>query len=554
MLTQKQETYCQGVLEGLSKREAYRRAYPRSIAWKDSSVDAEAQKLEANPKVSHRLEALKAETAKAAKLSRGRMLERLDSLAEKSHEVINGVYEEDGRINFNASQALISATKELLPYAEDDAERDEAPFVADFALLLAPSFLEPHRIIQREEQRDMWMAGGRGSTKSSWASLELVYTLERNPDQHGLVMMRYKNQIRDSAYAQVVWAIGVLGLEDDYELPESTLRIRKKSTSQLILFRGCDNPKKIKSVKVPFGYLGMAWYEEADMFRGMAEIRSVNQSLTRGGSSFVRLYTFNPPRSRSCWINRHVDELRDRGVEVFSSTYLEAPPEWLGEQFIADAEALRDSDPQAYEHEYMGVPVGTGGSVFDRVTFREVTDEEIDAFDRLRCGQDFGWFPDPWAFTMSEWQPGRRVLITWYEDSANKLQPAEQAKRIRAALTWSDDGRTEAYHHAPVLSDDADPTAIAAQRDAGVNARAAGKGNMRAASYRFLQSVEWVIDPARCPRLAREVREMEYERNADGEWLNSIPDGDDHAIDSVRYAMMREARSRRAYRRETPAR
>lgn len=551
MLTPQQERYCQARARGLTQRQAYREAYPSSVRWKDASVDAKASALESTDKVRIRLRGLQDAAATMAKVSRAAVLERLAELNEEAHERARRA---NGDHFANTASAAVRSSEALLKYLPEDDPGQAASFVADFALLIGPAFLRPHRLIAAGGVTDLWMSGGRGSLKSSFAALEVVKHIETHPDQHALVLMRYKNSLRDSAYAQVVWAIGVLGLEDDYELPESTLRIRKKSTSQLILFRGCDNPKKIKSVKVPFGYLGMAWYEEADMFRGMAEIRSVNQSLTRGGSSFVRLYTFNPPRSRSCWINRHVDELRDRGVEVFSSTYLEAPPEWLGEQFIADAEALRDSDPQAYEHEYMGVPVGTGGSVFDRVTFREVTDEEIDAFDRLRCGQDFGWFPDPWAFTMSEWQPGRRVLITWYEDSANKLQPAEQAKRIRAALTWSDDGRTEAYHHAPVLSDDADPTAIAAQRDAGVNARAAGKGNMRAASYRFLQSVEWVIDPARCPRLAREVREMEYERNADGEWLNSIPDGDDHAIDSVRYAMMREARSRRAYRRETPAR
>jgi len=122
------------------------------------------------------------------------------------------------------------------------------------------------------------------------------------------------------------------------------------------------------------------------------------------------------------------------------------------------------------------------------------------------------------------------------------------------ALTWSDDGRTEAYHHLPVLSDDADPQAIASQRDAGANARAAGKGHMREASYRFLQSCAWVIDPVRCPNLAREVREMQYERNAEGEWLSSVPDGNDHWVDATRYAFMREARSRRAYRKATGAR
>lgn len=550
MLTAPQEMYCQARARGLSQRQAYRDAYPKSVRWKDSAVDSQACRLEAMPKVSARVRRLQDESATMAKVSRAMVLERLAKLSQDAQERAERA---DGNQYAGIASAAVRSADTLLKYLPEDNDDAAREFVADFAMLLAPAFLRPHRLIELGQITDVWLGGGRGSMKSSFAALEVVKHIEQHPDQHALVLMRYKNSLRDSAYAQVVWAIGMLGLDDEYEMPESTLRIKKRSTGQLIIFRGCDNPKKIKSIKVPFGFIGFAWYEEADMFRGMAEIRSVNQSLTRGGSSFVRLYTYNPPRSRSCWINRHVDGMRDRGEEVFSSTYLEAPREWLGEQFIADAEALKETDPKAYDHEYLGIPTGTGGDVFDRVTFREVTDEEIDAFDHMRCGQDFGWFPDPWAFTMSEWQPGRRTLVTWYEDSANKLQPVEQAERIRAALTWSDDGVREAYHHAPVLSDDADPTAIAAQRDAGINARAAGKGNMRSASYRFLQSVEWVIDPIRCPRLSKEVREMQYEQNSDGEWLNTIPDGNDHAIDSVRYAMMKEARSRSAYRKATQA-
>lgn len=546
-LTPKQERFAQNLVAGMSQRLAYQAAYPNAHM-KESTLDKRACELAHMPKVAARIAQLQAEAAKKAKLSRVKLLGRLDNLADKSARVVDEIYSEYGSINKTASSTLISATHELLPYAEEEEVEQGTAFVADFGLLLAPSFLEPHRIVQSGAQSDLWCAGGRGSTKSSWASLELVYYLEHHPDQHALVMMRYKVQIRDSSYAQVVWAIHALGLEDDYDMPDSTFRIRKKSTGQMIFFKGCDNPNKVKGVKAPFGYVGFIWIEETDMFRGMAEIRKVLQSATRGGPAAVRVFTFNPPRSKSCWINAEIQRRQDAGLPVYASTYLEVPPEWLGDQFLQDAEELRRIDPQAYAHEYMGEPVGLGGDVFDRVVFREITDEEIEAFDNMRCGQDFGWWPDPWAFTISEWQPAKRTILTWYEDGGNKLQPAAQAKRIIEALTWSDDGKTETYHNAPVLSDDADPTAIAAQRDTGANARAARKGNMREASYRFLQSCLWVIDPVRCPHLAKEVREMQYEQNADGEWMNSIPDENDHWVDATRYAFMREAKSRKAYR------
>ncbi len=546
MLTPKQEAYCLARTRGLSQRQAYREAYPHTSSWGKNSVDVAASRLESDAKVALRLRELREAAAREAKITRAQVIDRLADLAEDAFE---RAQDATPLTYAAASGAAIRSHEALLKWLPEDEPEGRPAFVADFGLLVAPSFLEPHRLIARGEITDVWLAGGRGSMKSSFAALELVNWIERNPDQHGLVLMRYKNSLRDSAYAQVVWAIDMLGLSDEYDLPESTLRIRKKSTGQLILFRGCDNPKKIKSIKVPFGHIGVGWFEEADMFRGMAEIRMINQSLTRGGSEFVRIYSFNPPRSKMCWVNEHCAEMESRGERVFRSTYLEAPREWLGEQFIADAEHLRDTDPQAYEHEYLGIPVGLGGNVFDNVVFREVTGEEISAFDNIRCGQDFGWWPDPWAFTMGEWRQASRTLISFAEEGGNKLQPDEQAQKIAAMLTWADEAGDEPeYHYLTVRSDDANPTAIAAQKAAGVKAVAAQKGNMRMASYEFMASIEWIIDPSRCPRLAKEVRQMEYEQNADGEWLNSIPDGNDHWVDAARYSLMDIARrGKRAY-------
>ena len=66
---------------------------------------------------------------------------------------------------------------------------------------------------------------------------------------------------------------------------------------------------------------------------------------------------------------------------------------------------------------------------------------------------------------------------------------------------------------------------------------------MREYSYQWLQGLrEIVIDPVRCPLAYEEFRLKEYERDREGNWREGIPDGNDHSIDAVRYAMMDDVR------------
>lgn len=543
------ETYCRKRVEGLTQRQAMLAAWPDRARWKPETVDNKACKLEANREVKARIAALKREAAEKATTTRAQVLAGMSEAFEAGIERIRNA-KPDRQLSYTAVTAVTSLGKTLLDALPEERPEERGEFTRDFALLIGRDFFRPHMLIARGAQSEFWCKGGRGSLKSSWASIELVNHIETHPGEHAAAVMKRKNSIRDAVYAQVVWAIHEMGLDDEYEMPASTFKIKKKSTGQLIFFAGCDDPQKSKGLKPPFGHIGFAWFEECDQFRGMAEIRTVMQSVARGGDRTVRVFTYNPPRTRDNWANKEADRRRDAGEEVFDSCYTDAPPEWLGEQFIADAEALREADEQAYRHEYLGEPVGYGGQIFDRVEFREVTDAEIASFERLRAGQDFGWFPDPWAFTLSEWQPGQHRLVTFLELGGNKVLPNEAARRIREALTWSDGkGRAPEYHRLRVLSDDAAPEQIQAQREEGVKAEAAGKGGLRDMSYRFLQSVTWVIDPRRCPNLAREVREAEFEMDeAAGEYCGDYPDGNDHWIDATRYAVMDIVTRRGAYR------
>ena len=79
------------------------------------------------------------------------------------------------------------------------------------------------------------------------------------------------------------------------------------------------------------------------------------------------------------------------------------------------------------------------------------------------------------------------------------------------------------------------------RRELGLRARPARKCNMRRLSYEWLAGLrEIVIDSRRCPLTFQEFTLKEYLRDREGNWIDEIPDGNDHSIDAVRYAMMED--------------
>ena len=212
-------------------------------------------------------------------------------------------------------------------------------------------------------------SGGRGSLKSSTVSLLVPLLLVLHPEAHALVLRKVGNTLRDSVYAQYVWAIGELGMAEQWTARVAPMELIYKPTGQRIMFRGADDPMKIKSIKAPFGYIAVTHFEELDQFAGRAEIRNILQSTMRGGATFWNFETYNPPITRDSWVNK--DALEERSDRLrHHSTYLEAPEEWLGPQFIAEAEHVRDTDERAYRHDYLGEATGSGGEVFDNLEIR----------------------------------------------------------------------------------------------------------------------------------------------------------------------------------------
>lgn len=370
-------------------------------------------------------------------------------------------------------------------------------------------------------------SGGRGSLKSSFISIVVPLLLVNNPGTHALVLRKVANTIRDSVYAQYMWAIGELGMSAFWDAKVSPMELIYRPTGQKIMFRGADDPMKIKSIKVPFGYIAVTHFEEKDQFSGREEIRNILQSTMRGGSKYWNFESYNPPISRDNWANK--DSLEDRPDRLcHKSTYLQAPPEWLGQQFIDEAEHLKETDERAYQHEYLGIPVGMGGNVFDKLELREITDAEVSAFDHIYQGVDWGYFPDPFAFIRLHYDRARETIYLLDEIYENKLSNEQSAQMILR----------KGYNDVRIICDSAEPKSVADFRAMRLPAFEAIKGPGSVEyGMKFLQRRTIVIDRKRTPHAYDEFVGYEYERNKDGDIISGYQDANNHLIDATRYAL-----------------
>lgn len=407
--------------------------------------------------------------------------------------------------------------------------------------IIAPSFYDIHRDIKEEKHTHYWFKGGRGSTKSSFISIEIILGIMKDKNANAVALRKVGDTLSSSVYAQLLWAIEMLGVEQYWTAKTSPLELIYKPTGQKIVFRSAVNKedaRKIKSTKFVKGYCKYIWYEEVDEFFGMEEIRKINQSLMRGGDKFFVFYSYNPPKEIASWVNAEVIVIRKDKI-VHTSNYKDVPKEWLGEQFLIEAEELEKTNELAYRNEYMGEPTGTGGAVFTNITLREITDEEISHFDNIADGIDFGYAVDPACYGQNHLDKTRRKLYIFKEIYKVGMSNKKLYEEIRETKIGN----------SVIIADSAEPKSIAEINSyGGLKVQGAIKGpDSVDYGIRWLQNlVEIIIDPVRCPNTAREFSTYEYEKDKYGNFKSKYPDINNHSIDMTRYSRENEYRFNKA--------
>lgn len=374
--------------------------------------------------------------------------------------------------------------------------------------------------------------GGRGSGKSSDLAHIIVQIIMRYA-VNAVCIRKVDRDLQESVFEQILWAIEEQGVRHLFKVNKSPLKVTYIPRGNQIIFRGLQDPNRLKSLKSSRFPYAIAWVEELAEFKTEEEIKIVTNSIVRGelpdGLFYKFFYSYNPPKRKQSWVNKKYNTaLLPANTFVHHSTYLDNP--WISQAFIEEAEATRERSQRAYDWEYMGLAVGSGVVPFENLVFTDISDDLFNSFDNIRQGVDFGYANDPLAFVRWHYDKKRRRIYAMDEHYGVKISNRKLAEWIKA----------KRYNTTDSIADSAEPKSIdEIVYEHGVTRFYGAKKGPDSIEYgeRWLDDLyEIVIDPKRTPNIAREFEAIDYDTDKDGNPKTRLVGTDNHTIDATRYA------------------
>ena len=404
--------------------------------------------------------------------------------------------------------------------------------------IINENFHEFWRVINSNKYLFHVLKGGRASAKSTHIAIWLVLALMKYPVTC-LCIRKVGNTLTESVFEQLKEAIDILNVGHVWKVQKSPLQLIYIPRGNKFIFRGADDPAKIKSIKMSKFPIAFVWFEELAEFKTEDEVSTIVNSVLRAelppGLSYKVIYSYNPPKRKQSWVNKKFEtQFIPDNTYIHHSTYLDNPH--ISKAFIEEANEVKKKNEFKYRWEYLGEPIGSGVVPFSNLVFRTITDEEIASFDNIRQGNDFGYATDPMAFVRLHYDKKKRIIYFIDEIYGVKTSIRELAAKIKE----------KGYNDVPITCDSAEPRSIAELREHGIKALKAKKGpGSIEFGENWLDDLEAiVIDNKRTPNVAKEYENIDYQTDKDGNIRPKLEDKDNHTIDATRYALENDMKNK----------
>lgn len=246
------------------------------------------------------------------------------------------------------------------------------------------------RILQCKK-RYLAIKGSRASKKSKNTAIGWIEKLYEYPLANLLVIRKYATLLKQSCRADLIWAIKRLGVERDWTIPKGEMTLTRKSTGQVILFRGANEPESIASITVEEGVLCFCWIEEAYQIENEADFDMIDESI-RGqlpaGYFKQIVLTFNPWHESS-WLRKRFFVLQEGETSDDDIPYIEGKQkstastlaltrnytcnEWLDKADLDNFERMRIEQPGRYKVAGLGEWGVTGSTIYENWQVKTLT-------------------------------------------------------------------------------------------------------------------------------------------------------------------------------------
>ena len=289
--------------------------------------------------------------------------------------------------------------------------------------------------------------GGRGSFKSSVISLRLLVSMLKHTQaghKANVICVRENaTYLRDSVYNQILWAMDLLHVSDEFRAYSSPLRIVHKKTGSTFYFYGADDPFKLKSNTVRD--IIAVWFEEAANMKGPDVFDQAIPTFIRQKSKYVDtvqvFFSYNPPKNPYDWVNEWVaDKENDPDYFVDTSTYLDDELGFTTEQQLKLIESYKNNDYDYYRWLYLGEVIGLGTNIYNIDNFKAL--KELPSDDYITnwfCAIDSGHEVSATTFgAYGLTRKGNVILLDTYyyspQGKAHKKPPSELSKDLHSFI------------------------------------------------------------------------------------------------------------------------
>lgn len=404
--------------------------------------------------------------------------------------------------------------------------------------------------------------GSRASKKSKTTALYYIVNLMKYSDANLLVIRKTFRTLKDSCFTELKWAINRLNVNQYWKVTESPLQIEYIPTGQKIYFRGLDDPLKVTSITVDYGYLCWLWIEEAYEVSSESDFNAIDESIRGEVSEFLFkqvTLTFNPWNEHHWIKKRFFDVFSECDCKCYNSADINSAEitssdcdckgvnsckdilaittnyllnEYLDASDLALFENMKIQNPRRYQVAGLGNWGIVGGLVFENWVEKAFDFTEISTLPDVATafGLDFGYTNDPSAFWCGLISVTSKTIWVFDEFYAKAMQADDIFNKINSM----------GFSKEKIVADSARPETIDRLRHLGLRRiESAKKGpDSVMAGIDYLQEFTIIIHP-QCSNFITEISNYIWDKDNFGRKINIPVDDYNHLIDAMRYAVER---------------